>query len=445
MKNDIIENCAIVILGASGDLAKRKLVPALGRLFDRKVIDNNSIIVGSGRSEFDDVSFREKFVGVSDEFRSTIFYHKGIEGIKKFINSKGSFQRIIFFLALPPSVYASTARELSEEGVHKHCSLIIEKPFGYDYASARRLNLELAEYFEDFQIYRIDHYLAKEAVQNILVFRFANYLFSEVWNNKYIDSIQINAFEEIGVENRGAYFDKSGIIRDMVQNHLIQLLSLLTMEAPVDLTSEEIKIQKLSILKALDVKECCRYQYEGYLEEDGVDKESRTETYAELKLLIDNMRWSGVPIYIRTGKSLNRKGTEIGVKFKSLPKVLYNKSGDIEENKIIFKIQPAEGIVLDLASKIPGSDIQVTNTNMSFCYRDSFDSEIQEAYQRLLFDALKGDKTLFVSAEETELSWKAFDHIFKDTSLKYYKKGVVPDSCLGEKWIPFENYASICT
>ena len=445
MGKKFLKNYAIVILGASGNLTQLKLIPALGRMFDRKEIDESSVIIGSGRTQLNDLLFRNKFSNVSDKFKSILYYHRGISGMKEFIHTKGDYQRIIFFFALPPSVYASTARELSGEGMQKKCSIIIEKPFGCSYDSAHRLNSELNKYFDDSQIYRIDHYLAKEAVQNILVFRFANYLFSQVWNNKYIESIQISAYEKIGIEGRGAYFDKAGIIRDMVQNHLVQLICLLTMDAPVNLTAEELKIQKKGILKVLRAADCSKYQYEGYTEEKGVSCNSKTETYAELKLFIDNLRWSGVPIHIRTGKCLDRKGTEIGVKFKAFPKVLYNKHGEIPSNKIIFKIQPAQGIIVALASKTPGSDNQITSTNMSFCYRDSFDSEIMEAYERLLFDALKGDKALFVSAEETELSWKVFDHIFKKTDIQYYKKGTVPKSCFCKKWIEFEKYASVCS
>ncbi len=387
-------NTAIVILGASGDLAKRKLLPALSELYTRGDIDNSSIIVGSGRSEFTDGSFRKK-IGLNSDFNSLLFYYQGINGLRNFITARGTFEQIIVFFALPPAVYADNAQKLAKEGFGKETSIIIEKPFGYDFESSRKLNSELIQYFDEKQIYRIDHYLAKEAVQNILVFRFANSIFYPVWNNRYIDTIHINAFEEIGIEERAQYFDNAGIIRDMVQNHLIQLLCLIAMEAPVSLDAEEIRAQKINVLKSIIVDSCCRFQYEGYTQEKGVDPNSKTETFAEMKLYIDNFRWANMPIYIRVGKALNRKGTEIGLKFKRLPKLLFNKNNEIQPNKIIFKIQPAEGIIVDMASKIPGLDFEITNTSMNFCYRDSFSKKVSDAYIKLLLDVLKCDQTLF--------------------------------------------------
>ena len=263
-----------------------------------------------------------------EDFAELLYYHQGLAGVKDFIFSLKEFERVIIFFSLPPKVYGETAAELSGEGFSKETTLIIEKPFGYDIESARELNRDLQHYFDELQIFRIDHYLAKEAVQNILVFRFANALFYPVWNSRYIESIQINALEDIGVEDRGAYFDGAGIIRDMVQNHLMQLLCLLTMEAPVTLEAEEIRNQKMQVLKALEVKRWAKLQYKGYLDEKGVPEGSRTETYAELELTINNFRWTGIPIYVRTGKAVGRKGTEIGIRFKQGPKLLYNNDGD---------------------------------------------------------------------------------------------------------------------
>ena len=439
-----ISRSAIIILGASGDLAKRKLIPALSKLYENGEIDSSSIVVGSGRSEFSDQAFRARF-DVCGGFADILYYYRGINGLKKFLSGKGVYERIIFFMALPPAAYASTSKELAAEGFGKETTLIIEKPFGYDYDSARTLNTALTSNFNESQIFRIDHYLAKEAIQNILVFRFANFLFSQVWSSRYIESIQINAFEEIGVEDRGAYFDGAGIIRDMIQNHLTQLLCLLTMEAPVSLDAEEIRAQKINVLKSLRVSNCCRFQYKGYHEEKGVAPDSRTETFAEMKMFIDNFRWYGMPVHIRTGKALDRKGTEIGVTFKPLPKVLFNADSGISPNRIIFKIQPSEGIIVDISSKIPGGEMRVADTGMSFCYRDTFNTEIPEAYQKLLLDALKGDRTLFVSAEETEISWKKFEPFLNTGSeLKYYEKGVAPKPCLVKEWIDFARYKSVC-
>lgn len=434
---------AIVILGASGDLAKGKLIPALAKLHEQNEIDSSSVVIGSGRTDLSDESFRMRF-NVHRDFLKLLYYHKGISGIKEYIQSFGTFNRVIFFMALPPSVYAQTAAELSQEGFGEEATLIIEKPFGYDFSSARELNTKIAQHFKETQIYRIDHYLAKEAVQNILVFRFANSLFYPVWNSNYIESIQINAFEEIGVEDRGAYFDSAGMIRDMAQNHLTQLICLITMEAPVSLDAEEIREQKLNILKALRVSECRRFQYKGYLEEKGVAAGSQTETYAEMKLFIDSFRWSGMPIYIRAGKALNRKGTEIGIRFKPLPKLLFNKKGNLPPNRIIFKIQPAAGIVVDLSSKLPGGELEVADTNLAFCYHRAFESEIPEAYQKLLLDSLNGDRTLFVSAEEMEMAWKKYEPVLDTGELGFYEKGTVPEVALTDDWIDFGKYGALC-
>jgi len=439
-----VSKSAIIILGASGDLANRKLIPALLTLFRQGRIDNSCMIIGSGRSEFNDSQFREKF-DIPEEFAKILFYHQGIKGLKSFVESKGDFDRAVIFFALPPSVYGRTAEELFREGFGKESAIIVEKPFGYDYTSARELNLSLNLFFSEDQIFRIDHYLAKEAVQNILVFRFANSLFEPVWNSRYIESIQINAFEEIGVGSRGPYFDKAGILRDMVQNHLSQLLSLMMMEPPVSLNSEDIRVQKINVLKSIEYEKGVFYQYSGYRDEHGVAPDSDTETYGEMMLKVNNFRWTGMPVYIRSGKALNRRGTEIGIRFKSLPKLLFNQSGTLSRNTIIFKIQPAEGIILDLSSKVPGGgDIQITDTSMRFCYRDSFAEEIPEAYQRLLLDALRRDRTLFVSAKETEISWQKIDKLLPPKITGTYRQGEVPESKLCEDWINFDSYGSVC-
>jgi len=434
---------AIVILGASGDLAQRKLIPALQRLHLQGSLEGLTAIVGEGRSELTTETFRSKFTS-SDGFSALLSYHQGISGLRQHVQSRGSFSRIIVFMALPPAIYGATAAELAAEGFGEESILVVEKPFGHDLESARQLNRDLARHFDERRIFRIDHYLAKEAVQNILVFRFANSVFYPVWNSRYIESIQINASEEIGVEGRGAYFDDAGIIRDMVQNHLMQLLCLVTMEAPATLDAEEVRCQKLSILKSLRVADCRRMQYRGYHQEKGVTPGSATETYAELKLFIDTFRWVGMPIYIRTGKALDRRGTEIGVQFRGLPRLLFNREGQVEPNRIVFKIQPAEGIVLDLSSKAPGDGVRLTDTSMKFCYRDAFEGEIPEAYQKLLLDAIRGDRTLFISAEETELSWQRLAPALGAGDLGYYDRGTDPASQLCGDCIDFGKYASVC-
>ncbi|MBN1129541.1 MAG: glucose-6-phosphate dehydrogenase [Chitinispirillaceae bacterium] len=440
-------SCAIVIVGASGDLARRKIIPALQLLHRKGDLDDSCRIIGVGRTDFSNEAFRDRFEA-AEPFRSLLAYHRNIPGLRQYLLSLGSFSRVIFFLAQPPDAYVATACALSAEGLGGTASLIIEKPFGYDHASSRALNRELARCFDESRIFRIDHYLAKEAVQNILVFRFANALFYPVWNSRYVESIQISAIEDIGIFERGDYFDKAGIIRDMVQNHLFQLLSLLTMEAPSSLAPEDICLQKISLLRALSVESCTRFQYNGYRSEKGVAPDSTTETFAELKLRINTFRWTGMPIYLRTGKATHRKGTEIGVRFKPLPRLLYNETGALDPNRIIFKIQPAEGIILDLSSKAPGTDPAaggaIVNTHMNFCYRDAFKSGIPEAYQRLLLDAIRGDRTLFVSSEETETAWKVLEDILDKGTVTVYEKGTLPASGMCTDWIDFERYQSMC-
>jgi glucose-6-phosphate 1-dehydrogenase len=439
---------AIIILGASGDLAKRKLIPALSILREQNLISPDSVIIGEGRSKFSDEEFRDRFE-LCPEFRKQLYYHQGLEGLKAYVGKKGSFEKTVIFLALPPGSYIETVAALHREGFRDGVSIVIEKPFGRDYESARELNEAIHTHYGEEQIFRSDHYLAKEAVQNILIFRFANSIFDASWNSNYVESIQINAFEDIGVEKRGAYFDHSGIIRDMVQNHLLQMLCLTTMDPPVSLDPEDIRYQKMNILKALDVEKVSRGRYSGYLSEEGIAPDSTTETWAELKLSINNHRWAGTPIYLRTGKGLNRKGTEIGVRFKKRPHALYNPPVGAPANEIVFKVQPAEGIVLALTGKNPGIELELAKTDMAFCYQGTFNTDIPEAYQKLLLAALRGDKTLFVSSEETELAWKKLDpHIAPGRStadeLIEYKPGQVPESIFGDIWIDFEGYKDSC-
>ncbi len=438
------KNTAIVILGASGDLAQRKLLPALKILYGKGIIDDTNTIIGSGRTAFTHEEFRKKF-GLEGAFSKNLHYHSNIPGLKAFIKEKGSFERIIFFFSLPPSVYASTARALIDEGFGQESSIIIEKPFGYDYESARVLNAELHKYFDENRLYRIDHYLGKEAVQNILVFRFANAIFEPLWSSRYIESIQINAFETLGLEGRAAYFDNSGIMRDMMQNHLMQLLCLMTMEAPISLGADDIRSQKTDVLRTMKIEACHRYQYEGYTLEKGVKDDSNTDTYSEIKFSINNFRWTGTPIYMRTGKAVNRQGTEIGIRFRAVPKLLFNEGGDIPHNQIIFKIQPNESIFLNVSGKVPGADDKIESTRLKFFYREAFKEQIPEAYQKLLTDVLRGDQTLFVSAEETETSWKLFQPFLDNGEVNLYRKGKVPRSFFDVDWINFEDTGSLCS
>jgi glucose-6-phosphate 1-dehydrogenase len=434
---------AIVILGASGNLTHKKLIPALHRLFQKGQLSDCALIVGEGRSDFSDEQFREQ-AGAADDFAKLIVYHKGIGGLKGFLSKREGISRVIFFFALPPAVYCSTAQELVEEGFGRESSIIIEKPFGTDYKSSKSLNENLTRFFNEPQIFRNDHYLAKDAVQNILVFRFANSLFGPVWNSRHIESIQINAFEEATAADRAQYFDKAGILRDMAQNHLMQLLCLLTMEPPQTLDADDIRRRKVDVLRSLTVTQCHRWQYEGYKTEKGVDPASTTETFAELSLEINNFRWAGTPVYIRTGKALHRTGTEIGVRLRGLPRLLYNEKGVLPQNDIVFLIQPAAGIFLGLSSKRPGMDVTISDTNMMFCFNQAFDTEVPEAYQKLLLDALHGDHTLFVGGEETEQAWRVLDPVLDAGPCRLYPQKTVPKSELGIEWIEFDKYESAC-
>ncbi|MDC7234833.1 MAG: glucose-6-phosphate dehydrogenase [Spirochaetales bacterium] len=443
--NKSIKRSAIVIMGASGDLAQRKLIPAITKMYEQGVIEKNCCVLGNGRTELSNESFRELNNITENKFAGNFHYHQGLDGLYDKVQSLGQFEQIIVFMALPPRVYGSTAEQLYNQGFKENVRLIIEKPFGTDLKTARELNKKLKQFYTEKQIYRIDHYLAKESIQNILVFRFANNIFYPVWNNGFIESIQISAFEELGVESRGDYFDKAGIIRDMIQNHLFQLLALLTMEAPVSLDPEEIRIQKMAILKALEIKECKIKQYEGYQSEPKVDENSQTETYAEMKLGINSFRWTGVPIYIRTGKAVGEKMTSIAITLKKVPRLLFNKENDLKQNKILIQIQPDSSIIIDHSTKIPGSDMEITTTDMDFCFSSSFEGHnIPDAYQKLLQDALRGDQTLFVSAEETELSWEKIEPYLDMGEPGLYRKGRVPRSDLDADWVDMSAYAGSC-
>jgi glucose-6-phosphate 1-dehydrogenase len=435
----------LVIAGATGDLSRTKLMPALVRLEKKGFLAGVKGIVGTGRNPLSRKEFQELFPGAGESFTSKLYYHQGYKGIKGWIKQEFHTDQALFFLSLPPGVYEETAKELHHEGFGKELRLVIEKPFGYDTGSSKKLNKTLTGFFKEDQIYRIDHYLAKEAIQNILVFRFTNTLFQPVWNNRYISSIQINATETSGIRNRGAYFDNAGILRDMVQNHLTQLLCLLTMEAPASLQPVDINAEKLSILKTLRVINCHRGQYEGYRKEKGVSPSSEKETWAELELAIDNFRWAGVPVFIRTGKAASRNGIEIGIEFKPQPKILYNKNGLLDPNRIIFKVQPHAGIIIDISSKLPGGDFHITNANMAFCYRDISGEKIPDAYLKLLMDAINGDRTLFVTAEETELAWSVYEDHLDKGPLTLYKNGEEPDSLYCRNRIDFSRYENYCT
>ncbi len=449
-----VENQALVIFGASGDLTYRKLIPSVFNLFMNGSLPEGYAVLGISRSAFTDREFREKmkqgihkFSHFKDapaskvkEFLAKVFY-LGIDTQKNedytsvteklnFLDKKFNLQHnYIFYLSTPPQLYSEIPKFLYGQGLTLQQKgfrrLIIEKPFGRDLESARKLNKLLLSFFDEDQIYRIDHYLGKETVQNLMVTRFSNGIFEPLWNRNYIHHVEITAAESIGVESRGGYYDSAGVMRDMIQNHLLQVASLVAMEPPAKISAEEIRYEKLKVFRSLhplskaDLKtNVIRGQYteshvkglpiKGYREENGVDKNSRTETYFAIKFFIDNWRWSGVPFYIRSGKRLPTRVSEIVIHFKPSPTRLFKSlDGAIESgNQLILRIQPDEGILLKMGMKVPGSGYEVKSVNVDFHYSDLKDHYIPEAYERLILDCMTGDNTLYMSAEGAELTWK---------------------------------------
>ncbi len=455
------DDCLIIIFGGSGDLAKRKLFPALGNLMFKKLLPANFRIIGVGRKPMEPKQllsmgkypseFEKHFL-----YLQTDYSPSGIQKLKEtcdqICQDTGIPPNYLFYLAIPPGGYAEVAAALKKGGmIHgpqvPHWSrLVVEKPYGRDIETATALNENLLACFREKQIYRIDHYLGKEAVQNLLVFRFANSVFEPLWNHHYIEHVQISSSELLGAEDRAEYYDNSGLLRDMIQNHLMQIFCLVTMEPPVSLSADAIRDEKVKVLRSLrplDLQAvpppAIRGQYGpgtikeapvvGYRQEKGVAKDTSTETFVALRMNIDNNRWAGVPFYLRSGKRLGRKGTEVVITFKHLPKTLFNsKQVPVKNNRIVFKIQPQEAILLELTSKNPGQSFELSDTSMNFCYSDHFDTSA-DAYERLLMDSISGDPTLFVRSDETELSWKYLDPLFKNW----------PVQPMGDK---FPNYAA---
>ena len=448
------EPCVMVIFGATGDLTHRKLLPALYDLALELPLPAGFSVVGFARRPYNDEQFREQALEsinhysrqkpvnpqIWESFASGIRYMqadfndvRGYEKLGTLLNTldqqRGTSGNRIFYLSTPPSQYPEIIHNLGVVGLNKNrkgwTRIIIEKPFGHDLASARELNRQVAKVFKEEQVYRIDHYLGKETVQNILVFRLANGIFEPVWNRRYVDHVQITVAENIGVEGRGAYYEESGAIRDMVQNHAMQLLSLVAMEPPITLDADAVRDEKVKVLHALQplngqdvTTHMIRAQYGpgwvggqqvvGYREERGVSPGSTTETYVAMKVFIDSWRWAGVPFYLRTGKHLPKRVTEIAIQFKQAPLMLFKRSeayGQVEPNVLTLRIQPDEGISLKFGAKVPGSEMQIRSVNMDFFYGSSFVREQPEAYERLLLDCMMGDSTLFTRRDEVEAAW----------------------------------------
>lgn len=450
------EPCIAVIFGASGDLAKRKLVPALYSLARQNLLGPGFTVLGTARSAMSDEEFRkvmrsavEEFVeeGVGDErqwesFASGLFYtatdtaapdsYEALgDRLKKLDGERGAGGNRLIYLSTPPSQYSPIVKCLRAHNLHRSenggwIRIIVEKPFGRDLDSARALNRELLEVFSEDQIYRIDHYLGKETVQNIMVLRFANMILEPLWNRNYIDHVQITAAESIGVENRGGYYETSGAFRDMIQNHMLQLLALVAMEPPWSMDAGAVRDEKAKVIRAARdfTAETARQgsvrgQYgpgsiggrpvPGYRQEKDVNPESQTETFAAARFYIDNWRWADVPFYLRSGKRLPKRVTEIAIGFREAPHQLFRLStgapSTVDPNMLVMRIQPEEGISLKFAAKLPGQSIQIRPVSMDFQYGTSFGKKSPEAYERLLLDAMLGDSTLYARGDFVEEAW----------------------------------------
>jgi glucose-6-phosphate 1-dehydrogenase len=459
------ESCVMVIFGASGDLTKRKLVPALWSLFQSRVLPEPFAVIGVSRTEMSNEVFRTAMreavtdfarvqppsARVWDRFAQALFYYTGDPAdpglyaglgafIKQIEHDRGASGNRLFYLSTPPSLYTHIVTRLGEAGFQKNADapdawvrVVIEKPFGRDLASSRALNQVVNSVFTEDQVYRIDHYLGKETVQNILVFRFANGIFEPLWNRNHVDHVQITVSETLGVESRGAYYEESGALRDMIQNHILQLLCLVAMEPPVTFDSDPVRDEKTKVMRALrpvapaDVDAVAvRGQYgpgfvegqrvPGYREEKGVSAESITETYAALKLGVDNWRWAGVPFYLRTGKRLATRASEIAVQFRRTPHLVFRRNPEaIAEaaNRLILRIQPDEGISLQFGAKLPGPEPRIKAVEMDFDYHQAFGGEPPEAYERLLLDAMKGDATLYARGDWVDLAWELLEPVLQ--------------------------------
>jgi glucose-6-phosphate 1-dehydrogenase len=453
--------CAFVIFGAAGDLTKRLLLPALYNLAAGQLLHEAFAVVGVARAEMSDDEFRglmsaalKEFAsdGINEEARAGVIsrccyvqgdfddpstYGRLKNELGKVSRAYNTGDNCLFYLATPPDLFAHVARLLGESGLAKEENgywrrLIIEKPFGFDLQSACALNKELLGSFSDHQIYRIDHYLGKETVQNIMVLRFANGMFEPIWNRHHIDHVQITVAETVSVESRGKFYDRTGALRDMVPNHLFQLLALTAMEPPIRFDAGAVHAEKLKAIRAIHplnkdgaFTEVVRGQYTAgsvkgtpvvaYRDAQGVSPQSVTESYVALRLMIDNWRWAGVPFYLRTGKALAARRTEIAIKFRSAPLALFRDMPveSLAQNLLILRIQPDEGAALHFNAKIPGPDVRIENVRMNFKYEDYFDAAPSTGYETLIYDCMIGDPMLFQRAIDIEAGWSVVDPILQ--------------------------------
>jgi glucose-6-phosphate 1-dehydrogenase len=452
------EPCTVVLFGASGDLAKRKVIPAMFDLAQHNALGERYAIVGFSRTAMNDESFRTSVgdaaktiseVGPIDpqkwqEFSANLYYSTGdykdpksyaelakrlteLEGEKKLGGNR------LYYLSTPPEVYTDIVENLGRAGLAKPANpnswvrIIIEKPFGRDLGSAKELNKVVLNVFEEKQIYRIDHYLGKDTVQNLLVLRFSNGIFEPLWNRNYVDHVQITAAETLGVERRGGFYENTGALRDMIQSHVLQLTSLVAVEPPATFDANAVRNEKLKVLQSIRpydlemvAQSVVRGQYApgklndkpapGYREEPNVSPNSRTETFVAMRVLIDNWRWAGVPFYLRTGKRLAKRTTEIVIQFKCAPHMVFRER-EIEPNRLVLNIQPDEGISVSFGAKRPGTEMGIGNVTMNFSYREAFGGATRSAYATLLNDCVRGDATLFDRGDSVEAAWALVDPI----------------------------------
>ena len=455
----------IVIFGASGDLTQRKLVPALHTLSCGELLSPDTRVIGVSRSEYSDEAFRERlYAGIVEysraasgpdhvcqlwsDFSKNYTYMPGDlsdletyrrlgDRLERFDQELGTRGCVLFYLAVPPKLYTMIVDRLGRAGLNRSDTgwrrIIVEKPFGHDLESARQLNEEIHQVFAEDQIYRIDHYLGKETVQNIMSFRFANAIFEPLWSRNYIDHVQISVTESVGVGHRAGYYEQAGVLRDMFQNHLLQLLTLTALEPPVAFEANALRDEKAKVLKAVSpITDAVRGQYRAYRDEEEVKPGSETATYAALKLWVDNWRWRGVPFCLRSGKRLALKSTEIAIEFKCVPHLMFqiDRERDIAPDVLSLCIQPNEGIHLRFQAKEPGAGMQTRPVTLEFHYAEAFGAgALPEAYERLLLDALNGDASLFARADEIELAWSLIDPLLErwesedPPPLSFYESG----------------------
>jgi len=476
----IPEPCALVVFGVTGDLARKKLIPALYDLHSRGLLPTDFVLVGFarrdwGHGDFEDMAreaarahartpWRDdvwsRLAGnirfVSGTFDDDASFDRLDDCLNEMRDSRGIKGNAAFYLSIPPPAFPTVLKQLARTGMADNersggwRRVVVEKPFGEDLGSSRALNDLVDSVFTAQDVFRIDHYLGKETVQNILALRFANMLFEPIWNSNYVDSIQITMAEDVGIGTRAGFYDRTGAARDVLQNHILQLLALTAMEEPVEFSPESLRTEKLKVLRAISIpvgeraleRYAVRGQYSqgwlagervvGYLQEDGVRPDSKTETYAAVRLGVETRRWAGVPFYLRTGKRLPRRVTEIAVWFKRAPHLPFSRT-DTEElghNQLVIRVQPDEGVTLKFGSKVPGSSMEVRDVSMDFLYGEAFTESSPEAYERLILDVLLGDATLFPRNAEVEASWMVVD------PLEAFWAGRTPASYRAGEWGP---------